>query len=150
MARAKKGIAAPAAILATAALDANGAPATAEAPSSNPETAPASDAANQAGASEIVPLNAGYDPGNDPALVVADEDVKLSEAAAADRLINADKDELLSHYEGKMISVKSHKARRRAGMAFGPEAVEIDTDYLMDDELLALLSDPQLTVVIVE
>ena len=51
---------------------------------------------------------------------------------------------------GKVLSIRasSPTGRRRAGRAFTQEAVEIAADELSEDEIGAILSDPQLSVTV--
>ena len=45
-----------------------------------------------------------------------------------------------------MVRSASQAGRRRSGVAFGPEPIEVDGSTLSPRELEALLSDPQLLV----
>lgn len=150
MARAKKGAAGS--LAATPQTAAPGAPADAGAPAPNPDqsvneavqvpgaagdqsqTAAANETVQMPGAAPAVVVPAG-DPGNDP----AEEIVPLNPVAP-----EAQKPET-KPLDG-LISVKSHRPRRRAGLAFGPEAVTIDTAELTDEQLLAITGDPLLEV----
>jgi hypothetical protein len=47
---------------------------------------------------------------------------------------------------GGVLVVTAPRARRRAGFAFGPEPVRVTVADLTDEQLLAIESDPLLTV----
>ena len=70
------------------------------------------------------------------------------EAAAAEAAPQAAEDG--ADITGKVLSIRasSPTGRRRAGRAFTQEAVEIAADELSEDEIGAILSDPQLSVTV--
>jgi hypothetical protein len=132
MARTKKGAAgSPAAVPQTATT---GAPADAGAPATTIAGDPGNDpaqAVQTAAASEIVQM-----PGVASTVVVASTNPVPLPATEQPETKPLD----------GLISVKSHRPRRRAGLAFGPEAITIDTAELTDEQLEAITGDPLLEV----
>lgn len=104
----------------------------AAAPSPSAETPPATTVAGQP----------------DPEQVKALAHVPLEQEAAA---AAAQADDAPGDLTGKTIAVTSVSGnnRRRAGHAFAREAVELAVDELTEDELGAILADPQLRVRVV-
>lgn len=112
---------------------------------------PAAPAAVAQTATDGAPANAGApvptiagDPGNDPAQAAQTVNDPNADAGHAFLVQSDDKPET-KPLDG-MISVRSHRPRRRAGLAFGPEAVTIDTAELTDEQLEAITGDPLLEV----
>lgn len=112
----------------------------AAAPSPSAETPPATAVAGQPDPEQVKPL--AQAPLEQEAAAAADE-----EAAAA----AAQADDAPGDLTGKTIAVTSVSGnnRRRAGHAFAREAVELAVDELTEDELGAILADPQLRVRVV-
>ncbi|SOC27651.1 hypothetical protein [Stappia indica] len=117
----------------TAARTSNKAPAPdKEAIATTEETATTPDAATVAAAQpEQEPAAAGEDKEADvPAKETAPEDEAAEETAEA----------------GDVLVISAPRARRRAGLAFGPVPVRIPAETLTDEQLLAIESDRVLSV----